>query len=314
MASPVCLVIDSMHESLFDMLTEIGWHVDYKPTITREEIKKIHQNYAGLIVRSKTIIDEDLLGENPTLKFIGRAGAGLDNLDLPYLTSKKIHVLHASEGNRDAVGEYTVGALLSLLRNLPKADQQVRQTIWDREGNRGEELMGKTIGIIGYGNMGQSFARRISGFGCNVLAFDKYKVQYSDAYAREASMEQIFEQADMLSLHIPLTQETRLMIDNTYLNRFKKNIILINTARGEIIALRTLAEALASGKIRGAVLDVLENEKLNKLTADQLEAFQYISKQSNVILTPHIAGWTFESHVKINVVLVTKIKHLALVH
>lgn len=313
MASPVCLVIDSMHESLFDMLTEIGWHVDYKPTITRDEIKKIHQNYDGLIVRSKTIIDEDLLGEHPTLKFIGRAGAGLDNLDLSYLTSKKIHVLHASEGNRDAVGEYTVGALLSLLRNFPKADQQVRQTIWDREGNRGEELMGKTIGIIGYGNMGQSFARRISGFGCNVLAFDKYKVQYSDEYAREAVMEQIFEQADILSLHTPLTQETRLMIDNTYLNRFKKNIILVNTARGEIIALHTLAEALASGKIRGAVLDVLENEKLNKLTTDQLEAFQYISKQSNVILTPHIAGWTFESHVKINVALVSKIKHLALV-
>lgn len=313
MPTPICLVIDSMHESLLDMLTEIGWQTEYLPSITREEIKKIHLNYDGLIVRSKTIIDEDLLGANPTIKFIGRAGAGLDNLDLNYLTSKKIHVLHASEGNRDAVGEYAVGALLSLLRKLPKADQEVRQNIWDREGNRGEELMDKTIGIIGYGNMGQSFARRISGFGCNVLAYDKYKTQYSDAYAREAGMEEIFEQADMLSLHTPLTPETRLMIDNTYLNRFKKKIILINTARGEIIALRTVAEALASGKVRGAVLDVLENEKLNKLTTDQQEAFQYISKQSNVILTPHIAGWTFESHVKINVALVSKINHLALV-
>lgn len=314
MASPVCLVIDSMHESLFSMLNDIGWQTEYKPTITREEIKKIHQQYDGLIVRSKTIIDGDLLGENPTLKFIGRAGAGLDNLDLAYLESKKIHVLHASEGNRDAVGEYTTGALLSLLRNLPRADQEVRKTIWDREGNRGEELMDKTIGIIGYGNMGQSFAKRISGFGCNVLAYDKYKVQYSDQYAREAVMEQIFEHADILSLHIPLTQETRLMIDNGYLNRFKKKIILINTARGEIVALQTLAEGLASGKVRGAVLDVLENEKLDKLTAAQQEAFQYISKQSNVILTPHIAGWTFESHVKINVALVTKIKELALAH
>lgn len=312
MAAPVCLIIDSMHESLFGMLKEIGWDADYKPSITRDEIKKIHRGYDGLIVRSKTIIDGDLLGENPTVKFIGRAGAGLDNLDLEYLEGKKIHVLHASEGNRDAVGEYTVGALLSLLRNLPKSDQQVRQKIWDREGNRGEEIMDKTIGIIGYGNMGQSFAKRISGFGCNVLAYDKYKTNYSDQYAREVSMEKIFEEADILSLHIPLTAETRAMVNLEYLNRFKKKIILVNTARGEIVSITHLVEALKIKQVRGVALDVLENEKLDKLNALQQEAFDYICKQTNVILTPHIAGWTFESHVKINVALVTKIKTLAL--
>src|SRR5688572_16613988 len=158
-----CLVIDPMHESLFAMLTEIGWEADYKPLITRDEIKTLHRGYDGLIVRSKTVIDRDLLGANPTLKFIGRAGAGLDNLDLPYLAGKGIKVLHASEGNRDAVGEFTVGVLLSLLRNIPKADQEVRQMSWEREGNRGEEIMGKTIGIVGFGNMGYAFAKRLAG-------------------------------------------------------------------------------------------------------------------------------------------------------
>ena len=157
MRNKKCLVIDSMHESLFSMLNEIGYEADYQPLITREEIKAIHIGYDGLIVRSKTPIDRDLLGENPTIKFIGRAGAGLDNLELEYLSQKGIHVLHASEGNRDAVGEHTVGMLLSLLRNIPKADSEVKKLIWDREGNRGEELMGKTVGIIGYGNMGQAF-------------------------------------------------------------------------------------------------------------------------------------------------------------
>ncbi|HEY3402984.1 MAG TPA: NAD(P)-dependent oxidoreductase [Ohtaekwangia sp.] len=312
MAAPVCLIIDSMHESIFSMLKEIGWEVAYKPTITREEIKATHVGYDGLIVRSKTVIDADLLGENPTVKFIGRAGAGVDNLDLSYLQKKKIAVLHASEGNRDAVGEYTVGALLSLLRNLPKADQEVREMVWDREGNRGEELMDKTVGIIGYGNMGQSFAKRISGFGCNVLAYDKYKTNFSDQYVREVSIADIFKEADILSLHIPLTPETRMMVNREYLNHFKRKIILVNTARGEIVALSDLVEALKSKQVRGVALDVLENEKLDKLTAAQAESFQYLSKQTNVIFTPHIAGWTFESHIKINVALVTKINALAL--
>jgi len=308
-----CLVIDTMHESLFPMLREIGWEPDYQPTITRDELKVVLGEYQGLIVRGKTFIDRDLLGDNPTIRFVGRAGAGLDILELPYLSEKGIHVLHASEGNRDAVGEYTIGALLSLMRNLPKADQEIRNFTWSRESNRGEELMGKTVSIIGYGNMGKAFAKRLTGFECNVLAYDKYKTRFSDSFCREEQMERIYVETDILSLHIPLTVETRSMVDASYLRRFKRKIILVNTARGEIVPLADLVMLMDEGQVRGAVLDVLENEKLDKLTTAQRQAFTLLAKRSNVIFTPHIAGWTFESHVKINVALVEKIKDLRLV-
>ncbi len=307
---PKCLVVDSMHESLFPMMREIGWEVDYRPEITREEIKHVHVGYDGLIVRSKTHINADLLGDFPTVKVIGRAGAGLDNLDLDYLALKKIDVVHASEGNRDAVGEYTVGALLSLMRNIPRADREVRDLIWEREGNRGEEIMGKNVTIIGYGNMGRAFARRLSGFGCNVFAYDKYKVNYSDDYAQAISYTNLFEVTDILSLHIPLTSETRQMVNSEFLSRFSKSIILVNTARGEIVSLTDLSASFNVNKVRGAVLDVLENEKLSTFTEQQRKAFNSLQERSNVIFTPHIAGWTFESHVKINVALVSKIMAL----
>lgn len=312
MNSSKCLVIDVMHESLFPMLMEIGWEADYQPNISREELKTVLGKYEGLIVRSKTVIDRDLLGAHPRLKFIGRAGAGLDILDQEYLKEKGIHVLHASEGNRDAVGEYTVGVLLSLMRNIPKADREVKEFIWAREGNRGEEIMGKTVSIIGYGNMGQAFARRLSGFGCNILAYDKYKKGFSDQFCREVQMDTIEEETDILSLHIPLTPETKMLVNKDYLKGFKKRIALINSARGEIVSLIDLAESIEEGLVRGAALDVLENEKLGKLTPPQLQAFNSLRKASNVIFTPHIAGWTFESHVKINVALVQKIKALQL--
>lgn len=301
-----------MHDSLFAMLKDIGWESDYQPNITRAEIRQRHEGYQGLIVRSKTTIDRELLGANPTLQFIGRAGAGLDNLDLPYLLEKHIHVLHASEGNRDAVGEHAMGLLLGLIRNIPKADREVKNFVWEREANRGSELMGKTVGIIGYGNTGQAFARRLSGFGCNVLAYDKYKTNFSDAFCKEVELEKIFEEAEILSLHIPLTGETRMLADINYFKQFKKPIILINTARGEIVSLAAVVKAIEEGFLRGAALDVIENEKLEKLTAEQREAFNSLRERSNVILTPHIAGWTFESHVKINVALVQKISALRL--
>ena len=307
-----CLVIDEVHESLFEQLKKIGWEADYRPEISREELQSIHHNYQGLIVRSKTTIDRSLLGENPTIKFVGRAGAGLDMVDVTYLAEKGIHVLHASEGNRDAVGEFTVGALLSLMRKIPAADRQVRDKIWAREENRGEEIMGKTVGIVGYGNMGQAFARRLKGFSCRVLAYDKYKVDFADRYCDAVSMETLEQEADILSLHVPLTAETRAMVDVGYFGRFRKPIILINTARGEIVRLSDLAAAMQSGQVRGAVLDVLENEKLDKLSPEQVNAFNSLCNRTNVIFTPHIAGWTFDSHVKINVALTQKIKALQL--
>jgi D-3-phosphoglycerate dehydrogenase / 2-oxoglutarate reductase len=307
-----CLIVDSMHESIFSLLTEIQWDYDYQPKITRDEIKRIHLNYDGLIIRSKTHVDNDLLGEAPRLRFVARAGAGIDNLDVDYLTEKNIVIIHASEGNRDAVAEYAIGGLLSVMRNIPRANAEVRNKIWLREENRGEEIMGKTVGIIGYGNMGSSFAKRLSGFGCNVLAYDKYKTNFSDGYCKEASLEALFRESDIVSLHIPLTGETRGMINGSFLNLFRKSIILINTARGEILPIGDILDAIESKKVRAAVLDVLENEKLNTLSEEQLNAFNRLAQKTNVIFTPHIAGWTFESHIKINVALADKIKGLSL--
>lgn len=307
-----CLIIDTMHESLFPMLTEIGIESVYKPTLSRDEIRNALTQVDALIVRSKTKVDADLLGSAPRIKFVGRAGAGLDNLDLNFLLSKNIQVVHAAEGNRDAVAEHTIGLLLSLLRHIPKANQEVKYGIWLREENRGSEIMEKTIAIIGYGNMGQAFAKRLSGFGCKVLAYDKYKADYSDAFCREASMEEIFNEADVLSLHIPLTSETKSLVNRAFLNRFKKNIVLLNTSRGEIVSQKNLVEALEEGKVTCVALDVLENEKISELNGEELSILNSLKNNSNVILTPHIAGWTFESHLKINVALVDKIKALKL--
>jgi D-3-phosphoglycerate dehydrogenase len=307
-----CLIIDNMHESLFPMLTEIGIESIYKPALTRNEIKEALPQADALIVRSKTKVDEDLLGNSPRIKFVGRAGAGLDNLDLNFLLSKNIQVVHAAEGNRDAVAEHTIGMLLSLLRYIPKANQEVRNGMWLREENRGSEVMQKTVAIIGYGNMGQAFAKRLSGFGCKVLVYDKYKTQYSDAFGNEASMETIFNEADVLSLHIPLTSETKSLVNESFLKRFKKKIVLLNTSRGEIVLQKDLVSALKEGKVAGAALDVLENEKISELSNEEQSILDSLKNYSNVIFTPHIAGWTFESHIKINVALVDKIRALKL--
>ena len=305
-----CLVVDPMHDSLHGMLAELGWEVDYHPAITRNEIREKLAGYQGMIIRSKTIVDQDLLGDAPTLRFVGRAGAGIDNLDLAYLAKKNIEVIHAAEGNRDAVGEFTVGILLSLLRNIPRAHQEVVNEIWLRESNRGSEIMGKTIGIIGFGNIGQAFTKRLMGFGCKILVYDKYKHGFTNEFWQEADMSQIFQETDVLSLHVPLTDETRAMVNTTYLSQFKKKIVLLNTARGEIVPFSDLAESFAMGFIQGAALDVLENEKLNELTPVQREGFRNLITGGNVIFTPHIAGWTFESHIKINVALVDKLRML----
>lgn len=294
------------------MLEGIGYKADYRPDIQREELLQIIGNYQGLIVRSKTNIDEALIAKATLLQFVGRAGAGIDQVDVEALQKRHIHMLNAPEGNRDALGEHAVGMLLCLFNKITWADQEVRKGKWEREANRGVELMGKTVGLIGYGNMGQAFARRLSGFGVRVLAYDKYKQTYGDAYAHEASMEEIFAQTDILSFHIPLTAETRYMVDVSYLNNFERNIFLINTARGELIKLEVLAEMLENGKVKGAVLDVLENEKLNTLTSSQQTAFHKIIQSKKVVLTPHVAGWTYESYEKINQVLVSKIKLLNL--
>ncbi|MVM40710.1 phosphoglycerate dehydrogenase [Spirosoma sp. HMF3257] len=304
---PSILIADEMHPSLFAMLDEAGFLYDYQPKISRAELLTGLTPFTGLIIRSKTRVDDELLSQAPNLRFIGRAGAGLDLIDLDAVERRGIAVFHAGEGNRDAVAEHTVGMLLALLANILKADREVRQGIWDREGNRGYELGSLTVGLVGYGNNGRATAQRLSGFGCRVLAYDKFLTNYGDAFAEEATMAQLMAEADILSLHVPLTDETRMMINDSFIELVAKPFYLNNIARGEIVSLTAVVRGLESGKIRGATLDVLENEKLAKLTPDQQAAFDYLRQSDRVVLTPHIAGWTHESYVRINEVLIRQL-------
>ncbi len=310
MANLKCLVVDKMHESIVPMLESAGYDPVYRPNITREEILEIIADFDGLLIRSKTGVDAELIEKAARLRFIGRAGAGLDQLDVDLLNHKGIRILNAPEGNRDALGEHTIGMLLCLFNKIHLANSQVKAGIWDREGNRGVELMGKTVGLIGYGNMGQAFARRLSSFGCKVLAYDKYVPDFESDFAVASNMEAIFNEAEVLSFHTPLTPETRGLFNDSYVAQFKKPFYLVNTARGEVAPFSTIVRGLEEGKIAGAVLDVLENEKLQKLSATQQEHFEILAKSPKVLMTPHVAGWTFESYVKINEVLIDKIKQL----
>ncbi|QMW01124.1 2-hydroxyacid dehydrogenase [Spirosoma foliorum] len=307
---PSILIADEMHPSLFAMLDEAGFAYDYQPKISRAELIPALTPFEGLIIRSKTTVDDELLSQAPNLRFIGRAGAGLDLIDLATVEQRGIAVFHAGEGNRDAVAEHTVGMLLALLANILKADREVRQGIWDREGNRGYELGSMTVGLIGYGNNGRATAQRLSGFGCRVLAYDKFLTNYGDQFAQEATQAQIMAEADIISLHIPLTDKTRKMVNDTFIDQVAKPFYLNNIARGEIVSLAAVVRGLENGKLRGATLDVLENEKLAKLTPDQQAAFDYLRQSNRVVLTPHVGGWTHESYVRINEVLVRQIKEM----
>lgn len=302
------LIIDYMHPSIIPMLEKLGHEVMYLPKITREEILDSVASFEGLIIRSKTPMDRELLKKAVNLKFIGRAGAGLDQIDLDYLAERGVRLFHAAKGNRDAVAEHAVGGLLALFNHLIKADSEVRKGIWDREGNRGHELMGKTVGIMGYGTMGKAFSKRLRGFGVNILAFDKYKFDYGNDFVQEVIWEKLKSEVEILSIHVPLTQETRNFFTLEELESFAKPIWLINTARGEVVSFATLNAALGRGILRGAVLDVFENEKFNRLTPEQKTEFEKLAQRENVIFSPHIAGWTFESYHKINKVLVKQIK------
>lgn len=304
------LIVDEMHVSISEMLQAKGFVADYAPNISKNDILNVISGYQGLIMRSKITVDETLLNLATNLKFIARAGAGLDQIDLEAVKKRNITLLHAPEGNRDAVGEHTLAMLLCLMNKLHLSDYQVKKGIWQREQNRGFEIVGKTVGIIGYGNMGNAFAQRLFGFRCKVLAYDKHKVAYGNAFATEASLTQIFEESDIISLHIPLNDETKGWADDSFFQSFKKNIWFINTSRGEIVPLQAIANALKNGKIIGAALDVLENEKLNTFTKSQEENFKILSNADNVLLSPHVAGWTEESYRRINEVLVAKIERM----
>ncbi len=312
------LHIDSNHPLLWEQLEEAGFHNEADFTSSKSEIEaKIH-NYNGIIIRSRFKIDREFIDKATNLKFIARVGAGLESIDCDYAKAKNIQLIAAPEGNRNAVGEHALGMLLSLMNKLNRADKLVREGKWIREGNRGYELEGKTVGIIGYGNMGKSFAKKLRGFDVEVLCYDILP-DVGDENAKQASLQELQQKADVLSLHIPWTPETDKMINTNFINAFAKPFWFINTSRGKNVVTDDLVTALQSGKIIGAGLDVLEYEKLsfeNLFLSSRAQsrelpiAFEYLLQSENVLLTPHIAGWTFESHQKLAQIIVDKIKKL----
>jgi D-3-phosphoglycerate dehydrogenase len=302
------LIADYLHPTFKEEAEKMGFECDDQPLISREETIAILSEYAGIVIRTKFNIDREIIDAGVNLKVIARAGAGMDNVDEDYAILKGIQCINGPEGNCDAVAEHVIGMLLSLLNNLNVADDEVRHGIWNREGNRGYELKGKTVAIIGYGNTGQMLARKLSGFEVKVIAYDKYKIGFSDAFAQEVSMEQVVKEADILSFHIPLTFETRQLFNEEYLFHFKKQILLLNASRGEVVHTKAVLNGLKNGKISAAGLDVLELEKFPAL-AEQ-EWFAELSENKKVILSPHIAGWTHESYRKISEVLAQKLKVL----
>ena len=303
------LHIDSNHSLLWEQLEQAGFSNEADFTSTKQEVEDKIKNYHGIVIRSRFKIDKTFLDKATNLQFIARVGAGLESIDCDYATAKGIHLIAAPEGNANAVGEHALGMLLSLFNNLNKANKEVKLGQWKREANRGYELEGKTIGIIGYGNMGKSFAKKLRGFDVTVLCYDILP-NMGDSNANQVPLSELQERADVLSLHTPWTPETDKMINADFINQFKKPFWFINTARGNSVVTVDLVEALKLGKILGAGLDVLEYEKLSFETlfeGDKPAAFEYLLQAENVLLTPHIAGWTFESHQKLAQTIVDKI-------
>ncbi len=304
------LHIDSNHNLLWDELEQAGFQNEADFTSSKSEIEaKIH-NYNGIVIRSRFKIDREFIDKATNLKFIARVGAGLESIDCEYAQSKNIHLIAAPEGNRNAVGEHALGMLLSLMNKLNRADKLVREGKWIREGNRGYELEGKTIGLIGYGNMGKSFAKKLRGFDVEVLCYD-IQENVGDENAKQVSLKEVQQKADVLSLHIPWTLETDKMVNANFINDFVKPFWFINTSRGKNVVTDDLVVALQSGKILGAGLDVLEYEKLSFenlfIDNEKPKAFEYLLQAENVLLTPHIAGWTFESQQKLAQTIANKI-------
>ncbi|MGC4041135.1 MAG: 2-hydroxyacid dehydrogenase [Flavobacterium sp.] len=304
------LHIDSNHPLLWEQLEKAGFNNEADFSSPKSEIEtKIH-NYNGIVIRSRFKIDKEFIDKATNLRFIARVGAGLESIDCDYALSKNISLIAAPEGNRNAVGEHALGMLLSLMNKLNRADKLVREGHWIREGNRGHELDGKTVGLIGYGNMGKSFAKKLRGFDVEVLCYDILP-DVGDENAKQVPLEELQRKADVLSLHIPWTLETDKMVNSAFIDSFAQPFWLINTSRGKNVVTEDLAIALESGKILGAGLDVLEYEKLSFenlfIDTERPKAFEYLLQAENVLLTPHIAGWTFESHEKLARVIADKI-------
>ncbi|WP_417888835.1 2-hydroxyacid dehydrogenase [Xanthomarina gelatinilytica] len=307
------LHLDTNHPLLIKQLNELGFQNHQEYRASKKDIETIISNYDGIIIRSRFTIDKTFLDAAKNLKFIGRVGAGLENIDCDYAEKKGVILISAPEGNSNAVGEHTLALLLSLFNKLNKADSEIREGKWLREDNRGLELDGKTVGIIGYGNMGKAFAKKLRGFDVDVLCYD-IKANVGDKNAKQVSLATFQEQVDVVSLHTPQTELTKKMVNSKFIHAFNKPFWLLNTARGKSVVTNDLVSALKTGKILGAGLDVLEYEKasfenLFKNNDENMpEAFRYLIQAQNVILTPHVAGWTVESKEKLAQTIVDKIK------
>jgi D-3-phosphoglycerate dehydrogenase len=302
------LIVDDIHPIFMEQVEAMGYHCDYQPTIKPEQAFEIIDRYEGLVIRSKFLVDRKVIDMAKNLKFICRAGAGMDNIDEGYAKEKGVSLINAPEGNMDAVGEHAIGLLLNLMNNIDRSDAEIRNGVWNREATRGYELKGKTVGIIGYGFMGKSFAKKLASFDVNVIAYDKYKTGFSDQHAREVSMEEIVKHSDVVSFHIPLTTETNGLVDEEYLFHFKKPVFLLNTSRGKVVKTQAVLNAIKQGKILGAGLDVLEVEKFPAL--GEQAWFDELRQSQKVVLTPHVAGWTFDSYRRISEVMAEKLGKL----
>lgn len=300
--------IDKVHPVFMEQLVDKGVQCDDFTSCSSEELMENIADYQGIVIRSKFKVDKAFLDAATSLKFIARAGAGMENIDIAYAEDKGIMLFNSPEGNRSAVAEHAMGMILSLMNHLNRVDSEVRNGIWLRTENRGHELKGKTVAIIGYGNMGHSFAKRLSGFEVNVIAYDKYRKNYADFFAKESTWEEIYEKADIVSLHVPQAQDTINLIDKERLSQFKKSIYIINTARGKNLNTSDLLDAIDEGKVKGACLDVLEFEGASFESLEKNnEVFKRLIESDRVILSPHIAGWTHESNYKLSDFLFKKI-------
>jgi D-3-phosphoglycerate dehydrogenase len=310
MADKQVIFIDSVHPVLEQKLEQAGMVCLQHTKTNIETLQTILPEAYGIVIRSRFTIDSDFLKFCPNLKFIARSGSGLENIDTKICKDLGVRVYNSPEGNRNAVAEHALGMLLSLLHKIQKADKEVRQGEWNRESNRGEELDGKTVGIIGYGNNGAAFAKKLRGFDVRVLAYDKYKSGFGDHFVQECTLNAILEQADVISFHIPQNKETRSFLNKEFVSSMQKPFYLLNLSRGKIVDTAALVEGLQNGKIKGAGLDVLEFESKSFESFFEQElpgSFSYLINSENVVLTPHVGGWTSESYVKLSSVLADKI-------
>jgi D-3-phosphoglycerate dehydrogenase len=305
------LFIDTVHPVLIEELRGMGLICEEDLDSDYSAIKAKIGAYYGVVIRSRIPFNRELLKAAENLKFIARSGAGLENIDMHAAHEMGVAVFNSPEGNRDAVGEHAIGMLLSLLNHLSRSDNQVRRGIWDREGNRGIELSGKTVGIIGFGQMGSGLAEKLQGFGCRIISYDKYKKEYAPDYVDEVSLLELQSESDIISVHLPYSQETLYYINREFIEACKKPFYLINTARGKHVHTRDLLQALEERKVLGACLDVLEFEKssFEHLAFEEMpEAFKQLVSREDVLLSPHVAGWTNESYVKLSTFLFNKVK------